>query len=322
MGYQTIETIRRRLAELKDQLYHGELYRNLGTELDQLMTDIEVQPRTAVELPGDEGIKELLLALNTEIRQDELDAIDDDQLKLLISHLGSLDPQVRDKGVYYFLNDAIQMHIITKEQLIMITDYLLQDEILFSHILEPQNDAVYQRSFAVLFLSVIAFIDRNGGNFLTRDRIDRLTNQFELYMTLERDTRGYIGTQGWAHAYTHVGNLIDELANRDELRRADKLFEMAILLSRFKLLKTPLIFGETNRISAYLANVTNKNKLYEDYVVLEMKKWSRRFMLIRDQESEAMWTQIYNQARLFGNMRLRNDFSTQISNLISNALED
>lgn len=87
MGYQTIETIRRRLAELKDQLYHGELYRNLGTELDQLMTDIEVQPRTAVELPGDEGIKELLLALNTEIRQDELDAIDDDQLKLLISHL-------------------------------------------------------------------------------------------------------------------------------------------------------------------------------------------------------------------------------------------
>lgn len=214
------------------------------------------------------------------------------------------------------------MHIITKEQLIMITDYLLQDEILFSHILEPQNDAVYQRSFAVLFLSVIAFIDRNGGNFLTRDRIDRLTNQFELYMTLERDTRGYIGTQGWAHAYTHVGNLIDELANRDELRRADKLFEMAILLSRFKLLKTPLIFGETNRISAYLANVTNKNKLYEDYVVLEMKKWSRRFMLIRDQESEAMWTQIYNQARLFGNMRLRNDFSTQISNLISNALED
>lgn len=322
MGYQTIETIRRRLAELKDQLYHGELYRNLGTELDQLMTDIEVQPRTAVELPGDEGIKELLLALNTEIRQDELDAIDDDQLKLLISHLGSLDPQVRDKGVYYFLNDAIQMHIITKEQLIMITDYLLQDEILFSHILEPQNDAVYQRSFAVLFLSVIAFIDRNGGDFLTRDRIDRLTNQFELYMTLERDTRGYIGTQGWAHAYTHVGNLIDELANRDELRRADKLFEMAILLSRFKLLKTPLIFGETNRISAYLANVTNKNKLYEDYVVLEMKKWSRRFMLIRDQESEAMWTQIYNQARLFGNMRLRNDFSTQISNLISNAPED
>lgn len=319
---QTIELTRRRLAEIKDQLYHGEIYRNLGTELDGVIKGIKKQPKTAVELPNDDGVKELLVTLNTAIQEDNLEGIDDDQLMLLVSHLGSKNPQIRDKGIYYFLNDAIQLHVITKEQLLMITNYLLQDEILFSHILERQNAAVFQRSFAILFLSVIAFIDRNGDSFLSTDIIQKMTNQFELYMVLETDTRGYIGMQGWAHAFTHVGNLIEELASRDELCRADKLFELGILLSRFKSLETPLIFGETNRISAYLANITNKNKLYEDYVVTELKKWSRHFMLIREKESEGMWNQIYNQARLFGNMRMRNDFSTQITNLINNAPEE
>lgn len=55
-----------------------------------------------------------------------------------------------------------------------------------------------------------------------------------------------MGTTGWAHAYTHIGNILDELADESQLARADKLLLLAALIARYQKLTTPLILASQN----------------------------------------------------------------------------
>nr|WP_232843658.1 DUF2785 domain-containing protein [Secundilactobacillus angelensis] len=203
----------------------------------------------------------------------------------------------------------------------MIVRYLTRDTVLFAHILEPENDAVYQRAFAVLLLSVLLYADRAGYHFLDQQLVNQVVDQLALYMVLESDTRGFIKTNGWAHAFTHVGNLLDELSERERLTRADKLFLMAIMIERYKTLDGPLIFGEPQRLAGYLARLTNKNQLYADYFLKQLKHWRQELVIVQQQESQAGWNRIYNRGRLIESMIVRHDFSDAIMQYLRSVID-
>jgi hypothetical protein len=53
---------------------------------------------------------------------------------------------------------------------------------------------------------------------------------------------------GWAHAFTHIGNAVAEIFLMPDLVRADKVFVLGAVLAGYHELSQPLTFGETERL--------------------------------------------------------------------------
>ncbi|GAX00175.1 DUF2785 domain-containing protein [Secundilactobacillus mixtipabuli] len=318
-----IDDIRKQLNEIRTQVNAGELFQSLGTRLELLVKSVQREKIvTAVNLPDDnDGIRDLLTQLNDQLKDESLTALSDQQVLQLVRHIGSPDPNIRDKGIYFLFNDLIQQHLLSDQQMVMIVRYLTSDTVLFAHILEPENDAIYQRGFAVLLLSVLLYADRAGYQFLDQKLVSQVVDQLALYMVLEVDTRGFIKTNGWAHAYTHIGNLLDELSERERLTRADKLYLMAIIIERYKTLDGALIFGEPQRLAGYLARLTNKNQLYADYFLKQLKHWRQELVVVQQEESQAGWNRIYNRGRLIEAMIVRHDFNDDILQYLHSVID-
>lgn len=272
MQAEKLKQVKDAVLKLRQQLRSGQLYQSLPIRMDGLVAQLPQTVTTTVTLPSDEEVLPLIADLHEQLTKGTLTAISDEQIRQLMAHIGSRNPRVRDQGVYYLLNEALQQQVLTTQQLGDIFDQLIQDDVLFAHIDEPQNDAVYQRSFAVLLLSVLLYADHAGLTFMTPARLELIVTQMTAYILLEQDTRGFVGTTGWAHAYTHIGNILDELADESELARADKLLLLAALMSRYQTLTTPLIFGEPERLSSYLTLISNKDELYCEYLLMALKR--------------------------------------------------
>lgn len=306
------------LKTLRTKINQGQIFQSLGTEVGKLVSSVKKNKSTKVHLPSDDDdVLDLIKQLRQQHTDDQLTEVSDQDLLLLLGHIGSPNPEVRDHGVYFIVNELLEAQIFSKRQLTLAYNYLLSDEVLFDHILEPQNNGVYQRSFAVLLLSTLTYGDQAGYFFLTPELINRAVEQISLCTIMETDTRGFIRKNGWGHAYTHIGNLLDELSARDELSRADKLFLMTILIERYKQLQTPLIFGEPQRIAAYLARITNKNDLYRNYFLLQLKAWRSQIMNRFEPHTEGEWNQLLNHTRLMQAILIRGDFNQKIVKYIT-----
>ncbi|AVK63397.1 hypothetical protein C5Z26_04455 [Lactobacillus sp. CBA3606] len=321
MDTQKLATLKADVLKLRQHLRAGELYQSLPQRLGYLINQVPVEPATTVTIPDDGEVLTLIKQLHDGLEAGTLTEITDAQLQQLIAHLGSLNPAVRDRGCYYLLNESLQQQLLTATQLGVIFDLVIQDQQLFTHIDQTENDAVYQRSFSVLILSILVYADHAGLAFMTAARLEQLVQQFIVYMVLERDTRGFIGRSGWAHAYTHIGNLLDELGDEHKLARADKLMMLAVLIERYQRLSTPLIFGEPERLATYLAAITSRDDLYADYLLLAFKRWHQQLVMQPAPATEAAWTRVFNRNRLLEAMALHDDFPTSVVDYLDDELE-
>ncbi|MFC6181450.1 DUF2785 domain-containing protein [Lactiplantibacillus daowaiensis] len=321
MDTKKLTTLKADCLQLRQHIRAGDLYQSLPQRIGYLINQIDVVSATTVIAVPDGDVETLIETLNAGLNEGSLTTITDDQIKQLLPHLGSLNPAIRDAGCYYLLNEALQQQLLSEDQLGLIFDTLIQDDQLFAHIDEPQNDAIYQRSFAILILAVLLYADHAGFHFMTDARLEQLVQQFTTYLMLERDTRGFVGTNGWAHAYTHVGNLLEELAEEPRLARADKLMMLATLIERYQRLNTPLIFGEPERLSSYLALITTKDDVYTEYVLLAFKRWHQQLIMQPAPKSESAWNRVFNRNRLLEAMALHDDFPTAVSDYLDEELE-
>lgn len=321
MQANQLAQVKAAVFKIRQDLRAGKVYQSLTRRLAAVIEQVPAAPSTPVNVPEDDDVLDLVQELRNGLADGSLTAISDQQLTHLLSHLGSLNPEIRDRGCYYLLNEALQQQLLTIDQLGQIFDQLVRDDVLFAHINEPENDAVFLRSFAVLLLSVLLYADHAGMTFMTSARRQVLVTQFTVYLLLERDTRGFVGDHGWAHAYTHIGNLLDELVAERQLARADKLLLLAALISQYQRLDTPLIFGEPERLSTYLAAITNKDELYSDYLLLAFKDWHRTMVMQSVPTTEAAWIKVFNRNRLLEAMALHDDFPTMVVDYLDDELE-
>lgn len=313
-----IQQLRQQLSELRSKVNQGEIFQSLGDEVGKIIDPVKRQRSTKIEQPADESdVLELLQELREQLNKNELTAITNQQLFELLSHIGSTNSAVRDQGVYFLFNDLLEDQILTKDQMIQTFNYLLSDEIMFDHIEERKNNGIFQRSFAVLLLSTLLYGDRAGYFFLNSEMLNRLVDQMAVYIVLETDTRGFVKRNGWAHAYTHIGNVLDELSQRDDLARSDKIFLMTVLIERYKRLETPLIFGESQRLTAYLSRLTKKNHLYSSYFLLQLKAWRSQIMSDYQPQTEGQWTVVFNHMRLMQAILISGGFDDEIIKYIA-----
>lgn len=242
------EKLKQEFVALRQKVRDGNVFQSLGNLMAEALREMPPKQATEVILPVDgehalqriqEYTHQLDLIAEADPDTQHIDFhITDTDLHVITAQLANPLPQYRDTGAFFFLSDMVQNDLLAPEQLRWLAEYLSSDEQLFSHILEPHNDGIYRRSFSVMILSLLLYANRVKQPFLSDGQLDDMIDQIALYAALERDGRGFIGQNGWAHAFTHIGNAAAEIFLMPQLMRADKLFLMSAMLAGFRNCRT------------------------------------------------------------------------------------
>ncbi|NLR31090.1 DUF2785 domain-containing protein [Levilactobacillus tujiorum] len=318
---EQIGELQRQLAALNTDLKAGTVFQSLGPRLGQLMDGLHRRRRTPVTLPDDrEGIEDLLGNLREKLDQNQPLHLSLQNLDFLLRYLASPDPKIRYNGVNFTVYDALQQNALDANDMVTLVNFLSRDEILFNHILEPTNAAVFGRAGSASMLAVVLhFIAENDAQGMVD--YQHLVNQVATYICLETDTRGFINQQGWAHAYAAILDLLMVLSETDSLPRADKLFLLQVLIERLKRLTTPLIYGENDRMATYFVVLTNRHPLYETALLNALKQWRQTVARRRRPDSLAGWNQFFNRKRLADALRLRQDASPKLKKYLNSTID-
>lgn len=136
----------------------------------------------------------------------------------LFSYTGSTDPDLRDTVGYETFANWLDQKKYSVEQ---VRSYIPRLSINLQHELGEQGtDSVFMRSFSVLFLAEIIYVD-NKDPFLEREDINSIFTKGLAYLEAEQDLRGYVPEKGWAHALAHTADLFFVLAGNRFIARAE-----------------------------------------------------------------------------------------------------
>lgn len=310
------------VKNMRAQLLAGKLFKTLPHDLGTLIDGLTPQPATPLVIPADDiAALGRLHTIETRIKQSKHPAVTDAELAFMIDHLASLSPAVRDKGVFFLINDILQLEALNKDQLVWLVKRLQAPDFMFAHILEPQNDGIFLRSFAVMILSGLVYADQNSYHALSAADYDELVLQLATYIVLERDGRGYVDPHGWAHSYTHIGNLLDELTSVATLARGQKVFLMAAVIAGWQRMADPLVYGEDQRIAIYLTNLTTRHQFYAESLVMCLTEWQQRILNVKPRESASFWNQWYNRSRLLTALLMRADLPKSVTDYIQKIID-
>lgn len=309
------------LSDLNTQVRTGEVYQSLGPRLGKIMDNIHRRRRTAVQLPDDEdGVKAILDKLRQQLNENVPVTLTHEEMDSLINHLSSLDFGLRYQGINFSLYDALQQNALDSAQLNYLYAKLRQPDDLFNHILEPANAAIFGRAGRVAMLAVLLHFISSEKSPVTED-LQPTVVLAAAYLCLETDTRGFVNHYGWAHAFTATTDLLSVLAGNANLQRADKLFLMMALLERIKRLNTPLIYGENDRMAAFLTELANRHSLYEEALLLALKNWRQQVALHRRPDTIAGWNRFFNRKRLLDSLRLQENLPKSLQEYLNSTID-
>jgi hypothetical protein len=128
----------------------------------------------------------------------------------ILDHLGSPDPELRDKLGYCILANWIPSQMFTSQQLREIAYHCISDEMLFWQIGEVHSHSVFKRSFSSLIIALILYRDNFVEAMLTHEEYQTIQKCLTRYADMEMDLRGYVSEYGWAHAAAHISDGLDE----------------------------------------------------------------------------------------------------------------
>ncbi|MFD1410729.1 DUF2785 domain-containing protein [Lapidilactobacillus gannanensis] len=304
------ETMRVRLAvrDYYNQFSQGLNFDELTGQLRRLKRSVEYSKRRQHVAPIASGdlktLKQTLASLEQRIYNSDNNAlVSDEELDQLLSNIGILDASLRDEKILLIFNGLVGRQAFTSAQIWPTLAYLIQDDVLFSHILEPENDAAFGRAVAVILISFLLVADRLYGNVISDNQYWQVIQKLTLYAILENDARGYVPEKGWVHAYARLGNILEEVAE-SRLNRAQKLYFLTAVMAAYQEIKVPFAFGEDQRIAKAVVNLANKEKFYNDYLLSILGDWLHRAPSIQPSVGYDFWSQRYNREHFFTNVML------------------
>ncbi|KRM22302.1 DUF2785 domain-containing protein [Latilactobacillus graminis] len=311
-----IQAVMQQLDAVRNALIKGDIYQSIPEKILVIMDSVQYKPRrTHIVVPDDhEAVLKRIAAIDARIKTAGKKAtISDAELDDLLVHIASPDPLVRDKGVFYLFNRLLRQTVLTPAQLIWVKDRLLQDDYLFAHILEPENDAVFLRSFSVMFLAGILYANRTFYHVFSEAELLAIERRIMTYAIVELDLRGYVDGKGWAHAMTHIINVWSELNEAEEIQRADKILMLAVVLQAYRFSDNALAYGEDSHLTNVLISLMNKHQLYVDYCLVILQEWQRALLTMSPQDTIAFWNRWYNRNRFLQSLLVQPELPEKIA---------
>ncbi|MEK5034302.1 DUF2785 domain-containing protein [Paenibacillus sp. FSL R7-0302] len=129
---------------------------------------------------------------------------------LMLRHIGDPEPELREHIYSTFYIWLKRDNKFTDEEMRHLLTILMDDRHLFYQIGSDGDHSVLTRAFAVLPIALI--MQRNRIQpFLTPKDFQHLKRSLLRYHQEEKDLRGYLPAEGWAHAAAHGADALEEL---------------------------------------------------------------------------------------------------------------
>jgi hypothetical protein len=222
-----------------------------------------------------------------------------DRLALEIVDLAAeSDPVLRDECGYEILADWVyKRNLIPAETLETIRQKLVTG--MMFHLGESDNPSVFRRSFSALYVSILAAHDLHKP-FLSETAFRETLDAALKCYAEERDLRGYIPSNGWAHATAHVADLLKFLGRNPQLKIADQSRVVAAIKQRCRTTPSVFVWGEDARIAAALSSLVAR----KDFDALSFDAWFKALVA----DNKELWKAspldpvAYLQVRTQGNV--------------------
>nr|WP_235441421.1 DUF2785 domain-containing protein [Paenibacillus sp. IHB B 3415] len=133
-----------------------------------------------------------------------------DFTSLMLRHIGDPESELREHIYSTFHIWLKRDNKFSCEEMRQLLAVLMDDRHLFYRIGTEDDNSVLTRAFAVL--PVVLIVQRHRNNsFLTPNEFRHLKYSLLRYYQEEKDLRGYLAVEGWAHAAAHGADALEEL---------------------------------------------------------------------------------------------------------------
>jgi hypothetical protein len=182
----------------------------------------------------------------------------DDLTAELTRMLGSPDPAHRDAMAYRTLATWIHRGVYD-DLLAGLGDGMAIG--LQVGLGETDTDSVFRRSFSALVIAECIARD-NGRALMTGDKILEWGDRVATWLLRERDLRGFVPGNGWAHAVAHGADALGTLAESPHLSTNELTVVLDVIADRL-LLPVDRLFtaGEPDRLALATMNVLRRNRV-------------------------------------------------------------
>ncbi len=176
----------------------------------------------------------------------------------LVTMLGSLDPVERDVIAYPVLATWLEEGVYD-DLLVAFGDGIAQG--LGVGLGQVVGDDVYRRTFSALVLT--ACIDRdNIAHLLPVDAVLTWADRALTWFVREKDLRGFVPEQGWAHAVAHGADLVGILARSRHFGATELTVLLDVIADRLVAPTTyRLTHDEDDRLAYATMTILHRNEL-------------------------------------------------------------
>lgn len=209
----------------------------------------------------------------------------------MLTHLGSVDAELRDKLIYTTFSKWARAGRYSSDQYRTLLIVLLDDQHLFYGLGERDTDTIFMRSFSAL-LCVWPIYHHRQQPFLARQEVHATLDKVLDYFACENDLRGYVEVKSWAHAVAHTADLLDELAQCEEVQRKDLLRILDAIQAKAATTETFYTAEEDERLAYATLSLLSRDLLSER----EVEAWIKNFAPI---ERVGNWRQQHINTKHF-----------------------
>lgn len=188
-------------------------------------------------------------------------------VQLMLEYIGDPEPDLRDNLIYStFYKWIHEKHWFSDAELGELLRILLNEQYLFYYIGNKDDQTVYTRTFSVLVVALILQRHREQ-SILNHADFANVKQALIRYYEEERDLRGYMDEEGWAHAAAHGADALDELVLCPE-SDAPAREEVLTVIQRM-LYNDQYIYREEEdeRMATVVATIANHQLLSQESII-------------------------------------------------------
>lgn len=162
----------------------------------------------------------MLIATLESYLEDRIQQLSKKVRQEMLTQIGNPDSYLRDKLIYQSFGKMIFSNQLNPEEIQSLLEMVLQEDYLFYGIGESGTDSVFTRSFSALVIAAVIEYDIEK-QVVDPDLVLYTVDGVIRYMVEEKDARGFINRNGWAHAIAHGADAMDALAKHPLLKKED-----------------------------------------------------------------------------------------------------
>ncbi|KAA0964950.1 DUF2785 domain-containing protein [Sporosarcina sp. ANT_H38] len=162
----------------------------------------------------------MLIATLESYLEDRMPKLTKEIRQEMLTQIGNPDSYLRDELIYRSFGKMIVSNQLNSEEIQALLEVVLQEDYLFYGIGESGTDSVFTRSFSALVIAAVIEYDIEK-QVVDPDLVLYTVDRVIRYMMEEKDARGFIHGNGWAHAIAHGADALDALSKHPLLKKED-----------------------------------------------------------------------------------------------------